>query len=77
MRPEFVSLSRTGIPAVVRKVADVGRRTVIEAMVADVPVNAIIEGKVPEIGSQVKLAFQADMTRLYVDGWIATKENGR
>lgn len=77
VRPEFVSLSRTGIPAVVRKVADVGRRTVIEAMVADVPVNAIIEGKVPEIGSQVKLAFQADMTRLYVDGWIATKENGR
>ena len=76
VRPEFVSLSKTGIPAVVRRVADVGRRTVIEAMVADAPVNAIIEGKIPEIGSRVKLAFRPDMTRLYVDGWIATKENG-
>lgn len=77
IRPEFVSLSRTGVPAVVRKVADVGRRTVIEAMAGNVPVNAIIEGKIPEIGSQVKLAFQPDMTRLYVDGWIATEEGGR
>ena len=77
VRPEFVSLSQTGIPAVVRKVADVGRRTVIEAMVAEVPVNAIVEGRVPEVGSQVNLAFQPDMTRLYVDGWIATKEGGR
>ena len=73
VRPEFVSLSRRGIPATVRKVADVGRRTVIEAMVADVPVNAIIEGDIPEIGSQVKLAFAPAKTRLYVDGWIATK----
>ncbi|MEC8263687.1 MAG: ABC transporter ATP-binding protein, partial [Pseudomonadota bacterium] len=31
VRPEFVSLSRRGIPATVRKVADVGRRTVVEA----------------------------------------------
>ena len=77
VRPEFVSLSRRGIPATVRKVADVGRRTVIEAMVADVPVNAIIEGDIPEIGSQVKLAFAPAKTRLYVDGWIATKESGR
>lgn len=77
VRPEFVSLSRSGIPATVRKVADVGRRTVVEAMVADVPVNAIIEGDIPEVGSQVKLAFEPAKTRLYVDGWIATKENGR
>ena len=77
VRPEFVSLSRRGIPATVRKVADVGRRTVIEAMVADVPVNAIIEGDIPEMGSQVKLAFAPAKTRLYVDGWIATKESGR
>ena len=77
VRPEFVSLSRLGIPATVCKVADVGRRTVIEAMVADVPVNAIIEGDIPEIGSQVKLAFAPAKTRLYVDGWIATKESGR
>ena len=46
-------------------------------MVADVPVNAIIEGDIPEIGSQVKLAFAPAKTRLYVDGWIATKESGR
>ncbi len=73
IRPEFVSLSETGLEARVRKVSDVGRHAVIEAMVGDTPVKAIVEGELPGQGDAVHLAFQQDQTRLYRDGWIASE----
>ncbi len=73
IRPEFVSLAETGLPARVSKVADVGRHSVLEAMVGDTPVKAVIEGPVPPQGETVHLAFRPEQTRLYRDGWIATE----
>ena len=73
IRPEFVSLSDTGLPARVRKVSDVGRHAVVEAMIGDTPVKAVVDGPVPEQGSEVHLAFDPAQTRLYRDGWIATE----
>lgn len=73
VRPEFVSIGKSGIDAVVRKVSDVGRHSVVEAMIGDHRVAAIHEGAVPEQGETIKLSFQQDQTRLYVDGWLATK----
>ncbi|GAA6194391.1 ABC transporter ATP-binding protein [Phaeobacter sp. NW0010-22] len=73
VRPEFVSLSDTGIPARVRKVSDVGRHAVIETMVGDTRVRAVAETANFEQGAEVHLAFQQDQTRLYRDGWIATE----
>ena len=73
IRPEFVSLSDTGIEARVHKVSDVGRHSVIEVMVGDTPVKAVTEGAVPEQGEVVHLAFDPIHTRLYRDGWIATE----
>ncbi|WP_227270173.1 ABC transporter ATP-binding protein [Roseobacter weihaiensis] len=73
IRPEFVSLSDAGLPAQVRKVSDVGRHAVVEAMVGNTPVKAIVEGEVPPQGDTVHLAFRTDQTRLYRDGWIATE----
>jgi len=73
IRPEYVSLSDAGIAATVRKVADVGRHSVVEAMVGDTPVKAVIEGDVPGQGAAVHLSFRPDQTRLYRDGWIATE----
>jgi glycerol transport system ATP-binding protein len=72
VRPEFVSLADTGIAARVRKVSDVGRHAVVETMVGDTAVKAVIEGALPEQGAEVHLAFQQNQTRLYRDGWIAT-----
>ncbi|MCI5097032.1 MAG: ABC transporter ATP-binding protein [Rhodobacteraceae bacterium] len=72
IRPEFVSLSETGLPAQVTKVSDVGRHTVLECRVADTRINAIVEGSPPAVGSEVHLNFRRDQTRLYVDSWIAT-----
>ena len=72
VRPEFVLVATDGLAATVRKVADVGRHNVVEAMVGDVRVNAIVEGTAPEQGTTVHLRFEPQQTRLYRDGWIAS-----
>lgn len=74
VRPEFVSLGSTGLPATVSRVSDVGRHSVIEAMVGDIAVKAVAEGPTPAQGDAVHLNFQQDQTRLYRDGWLATQK---
>jgi len=76
IRPEFVSLADTGLKAQVRKVSDVGRHSVVEAVVGDTPVKAVVQGETPGAGETVHLAFRQDQTRLYRDGWIATLNEG-
>ncbi|MEM9585415.1 MAG: ABC transporter ATP-binding protein [Pseudomonadota bacterium] len=73
IRPEFVSLSDSGLEARVRKVSDIGRHSVVEAMLGDVSVKAVVDGPVPAQGEAVYLDFRPDQTRLYRDGWIATE----
>ncbi|MCK0121383.1 ABC transporter ATP-binding protein [Loktanella sp. F6476L] len=72
VRPEFVTLGDAGLPATVRKVSDIGRHSVVEAMIGDTSVKAVTEGAVPEKGAAVHLQFQQNQTRLYRDGWLAT-----
>ena len=77
IRPEFVAVAESGIPAVVRKVLDQGRRTVVESMVGQTRVNAILEGTPPpETGAHIHLRFDPARTFLYADGWLATKGEG-
>ncbi len=73
IRPEFVTLSESGLPARVRKVSDVGRHAVVETVVGDTPVKAVVDEARVEQGAEVHLAFRQDQTRLYRDGWIATE----
>jgi len=73
IRPEFVKIGDAGLPATVRKVSDIGRHSVVEAMVGDISVKAVTEGAVPEQGAAIHLKFQQDQTRLYRDGWLATE----
>ena len=73
IRPEFVSLADAGVAARVRKVSDVGRHSVVEAMVGDTAVKAVVEEANVDQGAEVHLAFRPDQTRLYRDGWIATE----
>ena len=75
IRPEFVSLSDAGLQARVRKVSDIGRHCVVEAMVGDTSIKAVVEGDIPTQGAEVHLAFRQDQTRLYRDGWLATEVN--
>ncbi|UWP90840.1 ABC transporter ATP-binding protein [Aliiroseovarius crassostreae] len=72
IRPEFVSIAPTGLPAIVTKVSDVGRHVVVECHVGDHRINAITEGGAPAKGDTVHLNFSPGQTRLYIDGWVAT-----
>lgn len=76
VRPEYVSLASEGVPATVRKVMDLGRHSVVEAVAGGTRVSAIVEGAVPGQGEPVHLAFRPEQTRLYRDGWIVS-EKGR
>ncbi len=73
VRPEFVSFANKGLPAVVRKVSDIGRHIVVECRVGDVPVRAIIEKDAPDVGQNIHLKFEKQQTRLYCDSWLVSK----
>ena len=73
IRPEFIKLSGSGVAARVRKVSDVGRHAVIETMVGDTPVKAVVDSADVSQGAEVHLAFTPEHTRLYRNGWIATE----
>ena len=70
IRPEFVSLAKTGIPARVAHVSDVGRHAIIDARIGDIPIKAKTTGTPPEQGAEIHLAFVPEQTRAYGDGWI-------
>ena len=76
VRPEFVSLAATGLAGTVRKVSDIGRHSVVETMVGQNRIAAIIEGETPGQGDTVHLQFRQDQTRLYSGGWLATSSRG-
>ncbi|MBL4750440.1 MAG: ABC transporter ATP-binding protein [Amylibacter sp.] len=73
IRPEYVSLGDQGLEAKIRKVSDVGRHNVVDAMIGDTPIKAVVNGAVPAQGETVHLSFDPAKTRLYRDGWIATE----
>ncbi|MEM8731030.1 MAG: TOBE domain-containing protein, partial [Pseudomonadota bacterium] len=74
IRPEYIGLGETGVPAQLVKVADVGRHFVLDAMVGETLVKAVTENPPPPTGTAINLAFQPDQTRVYRDGWIATEK---
>nr|WP_321446021.1 ABC transporter ATP-binding protein [uncultured Cohaesibacter sp.] len=76
VRPEHITFAEAGLAARVRKVADVGRHNVVEAMVGDTAISVITEQQPPNPGDEVHLALDANRTRLYRDGWIATTRQG-
>ena len=73
IRPEYIEIAETGVPATITKVADVGRHFVIDAMVGDTRLKAVTERNPPDVGTAVHLAFQEEQTRVYRDGWVATE----
>lgn len=73
VRPEYVALAETGLPAKVRKVADIGRHIVVEAVAAETRINAIIQDTPPQPGETVHLVLRPDQTRLYCDDWLISR----
>jgi len=73
IRPEYVSVADTGLPATITKVSDVGRHFVLDAVVGEAKLKAVAEHQPPAPGTQVHLAFKQEQARVYRDGWIATE----
>ncbi len=69
VRPEYVRLAATGVPARVVKVNDVGRYRVIETRCGDERVNVIVEDGISVSPDGVHLEFEPAFTGLYADGW--------
>ncbi|SLN28309.1 sn-glycerol-3-phosphate import ATP-binding protein UgpC [Pseudoruegeria aquimaris] len=78
IRPEFVTLSESGIPGAVRKVADLGHNAVVEAVAADgTRISAVLHGgDLPAQGETVHMQFAPEQTRFYADGWLASEARG-
>ena len=71
VRPEFVSLVKSGIPADVVKVTDAGRYRIVETRAGGQSVKLLVlEGDAVPQG-RVNLAFDAAHTQVYEDGWMA------
>jgi glycerol transport system ATP-binding protein len=71
VRPEFVSLGETGIPAEVVRIADIGRFRIVETRAAGQRVNALLPEDRPVALGPTGLAFEPSQTRIYIDGWLA------
>jgi glycerol transport system ATP-binding protein len=71
VRPEFVALADHGIPVEIVRVADVGRRRIVEAMAGDARINAVVDEDCAVEPGSAHLAFDPRQTRIYVDGWVA------
>jgi glycerol transport system ATP-binding protein len=71
VRPEFVSIAKTGIPAEVVRVADAGRFRILETRSLGHSIKLLVkEGETVPEGSTF-LAFDPDHTQVYEDGWMA------
>jgi glycerol transport system ATP-binding protein len=70
VRPEFVRFAAAGIPVEVVKVVDAGRYRIVETRHGGQPIRMLVgEGEpIPDGNSHV--AFRADHTQVYADGWI-------
>jgi glycerol transport system ATP-binding protein len=71
VRPEFVSVAASGIPADVVRVSDAGRYRIVEARSHGHTIKLLLkEGdRVPE--GKTFLAFDPSHTQVYEDGWMA------
>ena len=71
VRPEFVQLASTGIPAAVTAVADAGRYRIVDAQAAGHRVRLLVGEEIEIPSGNTHLAFDPAQTRLYRDGWLA------
>jgi glycerol transport system ATP-binding protein len=71
VRPEFVSIAKTGIAAEVIKVSDAGRFRIVETLAAGRNIKLLMPESADVPVGNVKLAFDPDHTQIYEDGWIA------
>ena len=68
VRPEYVRLSREGLPVSITKVEDIGRRKIVHAQLEGQAIAAIMPER-EEIPADAKLSFDPKGINLYADSW--------
>ncbi len=68
IRPEYVRIGSTGMPATIRKIEDIGRHKVVRASVEGRDIAAIV-GEDDEIPAEPRVAFDPAGINLYADSW--------
>jgi glycerol transport system ATP-binding protein len=71
VRPEFVTIAASGIPAEVVRVADAGRFRIVEARSHGHAIKLLVKEGDPIPEGATHLAFDPAHTQVYEDGWIA------
>ena len=68
VRPEYVRIGASGMPATIRKVEDIGRHKVVRASVEGCDIAAIV-GEDEAIPAEPRIAFDPAGINLYADSW--------
>src|SRR5690606_34189768 len=68
IRPEYVRLGATGMPATIRKVEDIGRHKVVRTSLEGRDIAAIV-GENEEIPAEPRITFDPAGINLYADSW--------
>lgn len=73
IRPEFVKITREGMPVTVSKVEDVGRQKIVRANFEGHPLAAVVPEDT-EIPADPRVTFQTAALNLYADSWRVETE---
>ena len=73
IRPEFITLSREGMPVSISKVEDIGRQKIVRAEFAGKPI-AIVVPEDGEIPAEPRVSFDPAAINIYADSWRVGRE---
>jgi glycerol transport system ATP-binding protein len=74
VRPEHISFARQGLPVRVVKVSDAGRLSIVDTDSEAGRIRLLVNEDAEIPSESARLAFEAERTRIYVDGWLAGRE---
>jgi glycerol transport system ATP-binding protein len=69
VRPEFVRLAGEGIPVSIERASDIGRFRIVDARCGEHLIKLLVAEGQPIPEREGHLAFDAQRTRVYADGW--------
>ncbi|MCW9046402.1 MAG: ABC transporter ATP-binding protein [Alphaproteobacteria bacterium] len=73
VRPEFVSLSESGIPVKVVNVSDTGPHRIVDTRHGDVRIKLLITEDESIPADNVHITFDPAHTQIYADGWLVSE----
>ncbi len=73
IRPEFMDISRSGLPLTIRKVEDIGRLRIVRADLAGQSVSIVVKEDA-EIPADPHVTFRDKGINIYADSWRVGRE---